>query len=196
MNYRNHNTQEKTDLRDLIETLAQQALAVPELEHATLRKNYDDTKVDIYSTTNNRIGLEYSTIDKWDDLVWNIRRGKAQQIHEELVMDQSFSIEAVLKENGDQALHVCTEFNRLKLFEWFRRKYNANVMSANYYGETPFHMAAKENRMDILLHYKENQNVYFQEFGFKVDHKAADGWSAAMFAAINTNITILVFLVT
>ena len=69
-------------------------------------------------------------------------------------------------------------------------------MSTNYYGETPFHIAAKENKMDIIMHYKHNIHFYTMDYHFHVDYKASDGWSAVMFAAVNTNITIVTFLVT
>jgi ankyrin repeat protein len=60
-----------------------------------------------------------------------------------------------LVENGNKALHVCAEYGRVEIFEWFVERYSANTMMTNYHGETPFHIAAKEHKPAIIKMYHE-----------------------------------------
>lgn len=95
-------------------------------------------------------------------------------------------------DNGNQILHVCAEFGRVEIFKWLVERYNANTMSKNYYGETPFHVAAKENKLDIIKLYNK---IYKNINDFRIDHKANDGCSATMFACLNSHISIIKYLI-
>lgn len=134
------------------------------------------------------------TIDEWDDLVWLIQRGKVEKIIDEIPINQSFHASSKLKETGEQVLHVCAEYENLILFDWFEETYNISVTALNDYDETPFMIAAREGKMKIIRLYKMS---YMEEkkFGFNVDQKNKDGWSAVQFAAINSFISIVEFMV-
>jgi len=95
-------------------------------------------------------------------------------------------------ENGNKVLHVCAEFGRIELFEWFVDRYKANTMMTNYHGETPFHIAAKERQIDIIKLYHEK---YTDINNFKIEHRANDDYTAVLFACMNTNLSILDYLV-
>ena len=89
-------------------------------------------------------------------------------------------------------MHVCALYGRLELFQYFVNQYNADTMCKNYHGETPFHIAAKENRLDIIKLYHEK---YSDRNKFHVEHVANDGFNATLYACMNTNIAIIDYLV-
>ena len=65
-------------------------------------------------------------------------------------------------------------------------------MCKNYHGETPFHIAAKENRLEIIKLYHEK---YSDRNKFHVEHVANDGFNATLYACMNTNIAIIDYLI-
>mmetsp|Transcript_24967 Transcript_24967/g.24432 ORF Transcript_24967/g.24432 Transcript_24967/m.24432 type:complete len:86 (+) Transcript_24967:847-1104(+) len=51
-------------------------------------------------------------------------------------------------------------------------------MARNYADETPFHLAAREGKLNIL-------QLFTEHFHFDIDHDSMDGWAAIHFASLN-----------
>lgn len=92
--------------------------------------------------------------DEWDDLIYDISRGKFDKVKNEVIMNQSFHTLAILTEGGDQILHVCAHHGHIQMFEWFVLRYQACVTSLNLCQETPLMVACREGKMDIVKLYK------------------------------------------
>jgi ankyrin repeat protein len=52
-------------------------------------------------------------------------------------------------------MHICAEYGKLELFEFFVKELKGNVMAKNHADETPFIVAAKEGRANIVKLYIE-----------------------------------------
>lgn len=89
-------------------------------------------------------------------------------------------------------LHVCAEFNNRELFEWLVSDHKGGVFRKNEAGETPFIIAAREGKLDIIKMYLEKYNEYED---WNIDHKMADGWTAMLYAAMNGFCSIVEYLI-
>ena len=58
-------------------------------------------------------------------------------------------------------MHVSAEYGNEQLFEYFLKQ-RGDHLSKNYANETPFHLAAREGRINILAY-------YFNKFTFDTD---------------------------
>ena len=58
-------------------------------------------------------------------------------------------------------MHVCAESGNLSLFLHFLKE-KGDFLVRNYADETPFHLAAREGKLNILM-------LYFDSFQFDVD---------------------------
>ena len=67
---------------------------------------------------------------------------------------------------------------------------DGDINAVNNAGETPFLIAAREGRSDLV-------RLYVKEYPgqFDIEHKSKDGWSALMYATINSHSSIVTFLV-
>jgi ankyrin repeat protein len=101
-------------------------------------------------------------------------------VKEEVKMNRAFTGKAILKTNGENALHVCAEFGKVELFRWFKFEYSMDVTWENDGGETPFLIAAREGKLNII---KMMLEEYKDEFEPKKQSK--DGWTAIMYASMN-----------
>jgi ankyrin repeat protein len=61
-------------------------------------------------------------------------------------------------------MHVCAEAGNEQLFNYFL-SIKGDYMSRNYADETPFHLAAREGKLNIL-------QIYFDQFQFDIDHES------------------------
>ena len=86
----------------------------------------------------------------------------------------------MLRKNGDCILHVCAEYGQVKLFEYFQKTLNGDLDIKNGLDETPFVVAAREGRINVL-------KFYFEKFPnqFNGDARTVDGWTAFNYASIN-----------
>lgn len=106
----------------------------------------------------------------------------------EVARRESIDPNEVIRPSGDTVLHICAEFGRQKLLEYFIKK-GGHYLHKNYWGETPFHIAAREGKMEILQFYLGN-------FDIEIDHKMSDGWTAFHYSAFNGYTTTMEYLVT
>lgn len=87
-------------------------------------------------------------------------------------------------------MHLCAEVGNEQLFSYFL-SLKGDFLARNYADETPFHLAAREGKLNIL-------QLYFDTFKFDIDHESMvrmmydmlvmilqDGWSAVHYAALN-----------
>ena len=61
-------------------------------------------------------------------------------------------------------MHICAEYGNEKLFRFFIGE-RGDYLARNYAEETPFHLAAREGKHNIL-------QLYFNSFTFDVDHES------------------------
>ena len=66
-------------------------------------------------------------VDEWDDLCYLIKRGRVSTVKEEIRMNQKFHGKLVFRENGDNILHICAEYNQAELFKWFKEEFNVDI---------------------------------------------------------------------
>ncbi len=59
-------------------------------------------------------------------------------------------------------MHVCAEYGNEVLFKHFLTL-KGDFMARNYADETPFHIAAREGKQNIL-------SLYLENFQFDIDH--------------------------
>jgi len=52
-------------------------------------------------------------VEEWDDLVYDIARGKMDKVKSEVIMNQGFHTLALLTEGGDQILHSARNMDEL-----------------------------------------------------------------------------------
>jgi len=110
-------------------------------------------------------------------------------VKEEVKMNREFTGKIILRTNGENALHICAEFDRVDLFKWFKFEYSMDITDENDAGETPFIIAAREGKIEIV---KMMLEEYRDEFTVKKVTK--DGWSALMYASMNGFCNIVEFL--
>ena len=67
-----------------------------------------------------------------------------------------------LRPNGDTILHVCAEYARTELFDFFYKKFSMNLDVENHAGETPLIIAAREGRLQHIefMHETYNYTAY------------------------------------
>jgi ankyrin repeat protein len=107
-------------------------------------------------------------------------------------MMKNFNPNAKFRRNGETLLHVCAEYNCRSLFEWLVSDHKAGVFRKNEAGETPFIIAAREGKLDIIKLYIEKYTEYED---YNIDHKMLDGWSAMLYAAMNGFCSIVEYLI-
>ena len=120
------------------------------VEKYWFEKNKDIFKKD-YPTQ-----LVSQNIERWDDIIYLISRGRMKELQDEIIMDQEFHKDVILKNTGEGLLHVCAEFNKFEFFKYFVEVYECNIMAKNYCGETPFHVAAREGNIVLIKYYIDN----------------------------------------
>jgi len=81
-------------------------------------------------------------------------------------------------------LHICAEYGQEDLFRYFVSDFKGNIMAKNHAEETPFIVAAKEGRVNILELYL-NEYSKDKSHKFNIDHYTLDGWTAMMYASMN-----------
>jgi len=84
-------------------------------------------------------------------------------------------------------LHVCAEYGRVDLFQHFSRIGHLQLMK-NYASETPFHVAAREGKVEIL-------KIFLDTYSFAIDLTMVDGWTALHYAALNGYTRTIEFLI-
>jgi ankyrin repeat protein len=130
--------------------------------------------------------------EEWDDMVYNIRRHKVDKIKSDIKMMRDFNPNVHFRKNGETMLHICAEYNLRSIFEWLVANHKAGVLRKNEAGETPFIVAAREGKLDIIRLYVENYSEYED---WDIDHKMADGWTALHYAAMNGFCSIVEYLI-
>ena len=55
---------------------------------------------------------------EYDDLCYNIKRGRTEEVKEYFRKKKDFNPKLAMKPNGDTILHVCAEFDKTDIFEW------------------------------------------------------------------------------
>lgn len=107
-------------------------------------------------------------------------------------MNQNFHVKVEFKTNGETCLHLCAEFNQVELFKWFVEDFGADIACLNDAKETPFIIAAREGKTDIIRLYFDE---YKQHNRFDINHKMVDGWCALHYATMNGFANIVELLV-
>ena len=157
---------------------------------------WSESKRDIFQTKL-KPSLRDDILEEWDDYVYMIRRGRVEQVKEELKMNQGFHKDVLIKETGETILHICAEHNQVELFKFFVKEYFCDVGAVNQFKENPCMIAAKEGKTDIVRHYIETyKSVNQGRGGFHINNKSIDGWTALQYAVINGFGTIAELLVT
>jgi ankyrin repeat protein len=117
-------------------------------------------------------------------MIYFVRRGKIKEVQEEAKMNQAFQVDSPIRNTGETILHICAEYGQADLFRFFVNDFKGNIMAKNHAEETPFIIAAKEGRVNILNLYLEEYSKV-PEYKFYIDHYQLDGWTALMYAAMN-----------
>ena len=60
-----------------------------------------------------------------------------------------------LRRNGDTIFHVCAEYGQVRLFDYFMKNLGGDLDCTNKLLETPFIVAARESRLNVLRFYYE-----------------------------------------
>ena len=81
-------------------------------------------------------------------------------------------------------MHVCAEAGQVELFKFFVDEFKGDIMARNHADETPFIIAAKEGRCNIVELYIEEYSKNIQH-KFYIDHHQHDGWTALLYASMN-----------
>ena len=131
---------------------------------------------DLFENDEYKVFFESSIWEEYEDFVYYIQRGRHDKVLE-IARRESIDPNEIIRPSGDTVLHVCAEFGRLQMFEFFAKK-GGNHAQRNYASEIPFHIAAREGKMDILQFYLAN-------FDMDIDIKMTDGWTAFHYAAFN-----------
>ena len=97
-----------------------------------------------------------------------------------------------LRPNGDTILHVCAEYARTELFDFFYKKFSMNLDVVNHAGETPLIIAAREGRLQHIEFMHETYNYT----AFDPNHTTKDGWTTFFYATINGYINTVEYLAT
>ena len=160
-----------------------------------VEKYWFDSNKDLFKRKDYKIQLESKNVERWDEIVYLIMRGRLKDLQDEIIMDQEFHKDVILKDTGEGLLHVCAEANKLEIFKYFVQIYECNIMPKNYCGETPFHVAAREGNISFVRHYIDNYQKSRKD-KFDVNHRNNDGWDAMMYATQNGNASIVEYLVT
>ena len=84
--------------------------------------------------------------DGWVEFVYSIKRGLIQDV-QAMAKKKGLKHDTVLRPNGDTILHVCAEYGRSELFDFFYKKFSINLDVQNEAGETPFIISAREGRL-------------------------------------------------
>ena len=66
---------------------------------------------------------------------------------------KDISATTVIRRNGDTILHLCAEYDQAKLFENLKKTFDCELDILNKLQETPFRVAAREGRINILKLY-------------------------------------------
>ena len=86
-------------------------------------------------------------------------------------------------------MHVCAEYGNTKLFEYFKKEYDAELNVTNKLRETPFTTAAREGRLLIIKLHFEKYHLRFDP-----DARTVDEWSAFSYACINGFLNTIEYL--
>ena len=62
-------------------------------------------------------------------------------------------------------MHICAEYGHDKLLTYFVSEFHGDYMVRNYADESPFHLAAREGKLNIMM-------VYFDSYQFDIDHES------------------------
>mmetsp|Transcript_34776 Transcript_34776/g.45762 ORF Transcript_34776/g.45762 Transcript_34776/m.45762 type:complete len:161 (+) Transcript_34776:1154-1636(+) len=106
-----------------------------------------------------------------------------------LAKEKDIDAQTILRRNGDTILHVCSEYGQVKLFTFFATQFSAELDIRNRLDETPFTVAAREGRINIL-------KMYFEGYAnmFNPDARTLDGWTAFSYACVNGFINTIEYL--
>ena len=86
-------------------------------------------------------------------------------------------------------MHLCAEYGQAKLFGNFKNSLECELDIKNNLEETPFCVAAREGRINVLrLIYNKWPNQ------FNPDHRTLDGWTAFSYACINGFLNTIQYL--
>ena len=58
-----------------------------------------------------------------------------------------------MKDTGETVLHICAEYEKIDIFNWFVDEYKCDVNGVNDFNETPFMTAAREGKIKIIQLY-------------------------------------------
>ena len=86
-------------------------------------------------------------------------------------------------------MHLCAEYGQAKLFENLKNSLNCELDIKNNLEETPFTVAAREGRINIL-------RLFYNRWPdqFNPDLRTQDGWTAFNYACINGFLNTIQFL--
>lgn len=141
---------------------------------------------DLFENTEYKVFYEASIWEEYEDFVYFIQRNRHEKVLE-LAHREGIGSNEIIRPSGDTVMHVCAEFGREKLFEYFAKK-GGDHNRRNYANETPFHVAAREGKITIVKFYMENYEV-------NVDVKMTDGWTPFLYSAFNGYTATMEYLV-
>mmetsp|Transcript_10960 Transcript_10960/g.18329 ORF Transcript_10960/g.18329 Transcript_10960/m.18329 type:complete len:410 (-) Transcript_10960:37-1266(-) len=157
----------KEDQRVNLLKFQNQLLESQWVNRSQVDKYWRDSKRDIFEIRDYPVRLRDNFRDEWDDIAYLIKRGRIANIKVELKQMKGFHPKSRFRDNGDSILHVLAEFNQIELFKWVVSEFDADVNIQNNAGETPFIIAAREGKFDVIKYYIESFLIHQKTSGAK-----------------------------
>lgn len=130
--------------------------------------------------------FENSIWEDYEELVYSIQRDKYDAAVQ-IANKEGISPAEVIRPTGDNVMHICAEFGRVKLLSFFYKN-GGELWSKNYADELPIHIAAREGQNKAILYILDNSPV-------PVDVQTIDGWTPFHYAVNNGYLSTVEMLV-
>lgn len=141
---------------------------------------------DLFENKDYKFFFEASVWEEYEDLVYYVSWGEYDKTCNE-ALKKNLKLNEIVRPSGEGIMHVCAEYGRADLFNHFSWL-GHNLLMKNYALETPFHIAAREGKIEIL-------KLYLDSYSFTIDQTMIDGWTALHYAALNGYTRSVEFLV-
>ena len=106
-----------------------------------------------------------------------------------IASDLAIEATTQLRRNGDTIIHICAEYGQVKLFIYFQQLFQSELDIKNNLDETPFTVAAREGRLNIIQMFYD-----YYPGKFNADNRTQDGWTAFTYASINCFLNTIQYL--
>ncbi|CAI2372022.1 unnamed protein product [Moneuplotes crassus] len=195
----NQRIKHKEDLQEklrktLMSKITKQALEKEKnrkLSESKLEQNYytdieDRLQPDFFKNEIYQPFFNSSVWEDYEELVYAIERDKFSLVID-IFEKGAFHAREIVRPTGDNIMHVCAEFGRVKMLSHFYKK-GGELCSKNYADELPIHLAAREGQVETINYILENSTIL-------IDTTTVDLWTPFHYAVNNGYLATIEFLI-